>query len=58
MYNQFTILKRVNTQFQLEDRTSEIALLAPKRNNPPLCKKFKAIAKLRLLFLENELGFF
>ena len=34
---QSTILKQVNTQFQLEDHISGIAFLAPKRNKSLLC---------------------
>ena len=32
MHNQSTVLKRADTQFQLEDHISEIVFLAPKRN--------------------------
>ena len=40
-YNQFTILKHVNTQFQLEDHISGIAFLSPKRSKSLLCVNLK-----------------
>ena len=40
-YKQSTKLKRVNTQFQLEDHISGIAFLAPKRNKSLLCINLK-----------------
>ena len=40
-YNQSTILKRVNTQFQLEDHISGTAFLTPKRNKSLRYKNLK-----------------
>ena len=40
-YNQPTTLKRVNTQFQLENRISGIAFLVPKKNKSLLCINLK-----------------
>ena len=40
-YNHATILKRVNTQFQLKDHISGIAFLAPKINKSLLCINLK-----------------
>ena len=51
--NQSTILKRANTQFQLEDYIS-----AMEDTQITTMHKFKAITKSRLLFLENEITFF
>ena len=39
--NQSTILKRINTQFQLQDHISEIVFLAPKRNKSLLSINLK-----------------
>ena len=40
-YKQSTKLKRVNTQFQLDDHISGIAFLPPKRNKSLLCINLK-----------------
>ena len=40
-YNRSTILKRVNTQFLLEDHMSGIAFLTPKREKSLLCINLK-----------------
>ena len=47
IYNQSTILKLVNTQFQLEDHISVIAFLSPKRNKSLLCINLKLLHFLR-----------
>ena len=53
------ILKRVNSQFQLEDHISRIAFLAPKKKQITIMHKLIiAITQLKLLFLENVLTFF